>query len=111
MTATAGAPTRKIACRFGQHETASLERIDEEPAATSSWFNVAITTPLLERISGDELTIPWLRNAGRTCPSPSTRRRFIRHFGSERGWHIRFGRELNATDDKNAFHPAGRGLR
>ena len=109
MTATAGAPTRKIACRFGEHETASLERIDEEPAATSSWFNVAITTPLLERISGDELTIPWLETPKDLSVAEHAAALYP-PLGSERGWHIRFGRELNATDDKNAFHPAGQGL-
>ncbi|HEY2905700.1 MAG TPA: N-6 DNA methylase [Vicinamibacterales bacterium] len=109
VTATAGSPTRTIACRFGEHDPASLEQIGDEPAATSAWFKIAITAPLLERISGDELTIPWLEQP--TDLSISERAAALYPaLGSAAGWRARFGRELNATDDKDAFRPVGRGL-
>jgi hypothetical protein len=109
VTATAGSPTRTIACRFGEHDAASLEQIGDAPPATSAFFKIAITAPLLERISGDELTIPWLEHP--TDLSISERAAALYPtLGSEGGWHGRFGRELNATDDKDAFQPARQGL-
>jgi len=109
VTATAGSATRAIACRFGEHDPASLEQIGDEPAATSTWFRVGITSSLLERISGDELTIPWCEHPSDLSISERAAALY-EPLGSERGWRARFGRELNATDDNDAFVPAGEGL-
>src|SRR5436309_3543084 len=62
LTATAGAATRVMACRLGERDPAALEAIGDEPAETAAAFPVRVTPALLERISGNDLTIPDLRS-------------------------------------------------
>src|SRR5439155_2843565 len=50
LTATSGAPSGRIACRFGVAEAADLESIGEEPADIATWFPVRLAPALLERI-------------------------------------------------------------
>jgi hypothetical protein len=109
VTASRGAPTRTIACRLGERNPASLESIGDEPPASSPWFTVRVTPALLHRLSGDSLAIPDLRSpvdvtilerAATLFPS----------LGSREGWHARFGRDLNVTDDREHFGLPGRGL-
>jgi hypothetical protein len=109
LTATAGSPTRAIACRLGEHDPASLEEIGDGPAHTNPSFPIRITPALLERISGDELTIPDLRCAADLAIAERAAALFA-PLGSQAGWASRFGRELNATDDRQHFHEAGSGL-
>jgi N-6 DNA Methylase len=105
LTATAGAPTRTIACRLGEQDPAALERLDDERARS----DVPVTPAWLERVSGPGLTIPDLRTAidvqilDRACA-------LFLPLGDGRGWAARFGRELNATDDRDVFRPAEHGL-
>ena len=109
LTGSRGSPTRSIACRLGEREPASLETVGDEPADTSAWFPVRLTPALLERLSGDELAIPDIR-----APIDlSIVERAVSLFsplGSDAGWRARFGRELNATDDRAHFTSPGAGL-
>jgi hypothetical protein len=109
LTATAGSPTRTIACRLGEHDPAVLEGIGDEPADANPSFPLRITTALLERISGAELTIPDLRSAVDLAIAERAATLFA-PLGSHAGWAAHFGRELNATDDRAHFHDAGGGL-
>ncbi len=59
-----------------------LTRLSGEDDLAVPELTTARDVAIVERIAGD---IPWL--------------------GSERGWHVQFGRELNATDDRGAFAP------
>ncbi len=101
LTCTAGGPTTRIRCRFGVSDPAALERADEvadEP--------IVLTRALLARVSGaDDLGIPELASAAdlhlverisATVPPLS----------SASGWHVCFGRELNASDDRADFVPS-----
>jgi Eco57I restriction-modification methylase len=106
VTATRGTPTRSIACRLGELDPTVLESDEGGPPSRSNWFPVRITPALIRRLSGDSLAIPDLRapvdvaiveRAATLFPS----------IGSEAGWSARFGRELNATDDRRSFEPAG----
>jgi hypothetical protein len=109
VTASQGAPTRRIACRLGLDDPAELESIGEEPAESSPWFPIHLTPAVLARLSGDDLAIPHVR-------TPLDLRivdRAVALFpllGSAAGWSAEFGRELNASDDRDAFRPSGRGL-
>jgi Eco57I restriction-modification methylase len=109
LTAARGSPTRTISCRLGEDEPARLEPLDEEPADQSSWFTVRLSPELLARVSGDDLAIPQLRH-----PLDLTiLERAVTLFpplGSDAGWGIRFGRELNATDDRRHFQPRTAGV-
>jgi hypothetical protein len=109
LTATAGRPTRTIACRFGVDDPADLESVGEEPTATGPWFSVRLPSPLLERLSGDTLTIPWLRTPLDLAIAERAAALFP-PLGSDGGWSARFGRELNATEDREVFRDAGKGL-
>jgi len=109
VTASAGAPTRTIACRLGERDPAALETLGEEPADTSPWFPIRLTPALIRRLSGDDLVIPDLRTPLDLAIVERAAALFP-PLGSESGWSARFGRELNATDDREHFRPAGEGL-
>ena len=105
-TATKGAPTTSISCRLGESDLASLDASADQPPASSSWFRVHLTPAFLQRVSGDTLTIPEFRDA----TDLAIVERAVTLFpplGSDAGWAARFGRELNATDDRAHFGRSG----
>jgi hypothetical protein len=109
LTGSRGSPTRSIACRFGEREPASLETVGDEPAASSGWFPVHLTPTLLERLSGDQLVIPDIR-APIDLTIVERALSLFPQLGSDSGWRARFGRELNASDDRAYFTSPGAGL-
>jgi hypothetical protein len=108
VTGTAGPPTRAVACRFGERDVRLLDQIPDG-GTPSDAYPVLLQRSLLSRLSGEDLIIPELRSeldiriaekaAASACPL---------HSGE--GWGARFGRELNATDDRDAFGEPGNGL-
>jgi hypothetical protein len=109
LTAARGSPTRTISCRLGEQDPNCLEPLDEEPADQSPWFTVRLSQELLARLSGEDLAIPQLRHP----LDLMILERAVTLFpplGSEAGWGICFGRELNATDDRRYFRPRGAGI-
>src|SRR5262249_32855290 len=59
--------------------------------------------------SGDSLSVPHLRTTlDLTICEKATA--LFPPLGSDQGWRAQFGRELNATDDRDAFRASGRGL-
>jgi hypothetical protein len=109
LTATTGSPTSAIACRLGEREPAALEATGDERPATSSWFPVRLTPELIRRVSGDDLTIPDFRTATDVALADRAAAMFP-PIGGDGRWQARFGRELNATDDRPHFGPPGGGL-
>jgi hypothetical protein len=110
VTASAGLPTREIACRMGLDDLADLEAIGEQPADTSPWFPVRVTPALLEHVSGPGLAIPSIRTATDLAIAERAASLFP-PLGSRTGWAAVFGRELNATDDRAAFRASsGHGI-
>jgi len=109
VTASAGQPTRSIGCRLGERDPRALETLGEEPAHTSPWFPVRLTPALIGRLSGDDLAIPDLR-APVDLAIVERAASLFPPLGGESGWSAHFGRELNATDDREHFGPAGGGL-
>jgi hypothetical protein len=109
VTAARGAATRTIACRLGEQDPASLETVGEEPAATCPWFPIRLSPVFLKRISGVDLAIPDLRSVVDLAILERAATLFA-PLGNDRGWGASFGRELNATDDRDCFGPAGAGL-
>jgi Eco57I restriction-modification methylase len=109
LTGSSGAPTRSIACRLGERDPASLETLGDEPADSSPWFPVRLTPALLRRLSGDELAIPDIR-APIDLAIAERAASLFSPLGSDTGWRARFGRELNATDDRAHFTSPGAGL-
>jgi hypothetical protein len=109
LTGSRGSPTRSIACRLGERDPASLETVGDEPADTSAWFPVRLTPALLERLSGHELAIPDIRAPIDLAIVERAVSLFV-PLGGEAGWGARFGRELNASDDRADFTSPGGGL-
>src|SRR6185436_7651661 len=89
LTASRGRPTQNMACRFGLDDPADLESVGEEAAAAIPWFNVRLPSPLLEQLSGDDLTIPWFR-APMDLAIAQRAAALFPPLGSERGWSARF---------------------
>jgi Eco57I restriction-modification methylase len=107
LTASAGQPTTSVACRFGEHDPAVLERSFD--AAGDDRRPLHLTVSLIRALSGDTLAIPDLRSPLDVAILERTAALFPR-LESPEGWHVRFGRELNATEDRRHFCPAGHGL-
>jgi len=107
LTATAGTPTLELKCRFGVESTSALEAIGDEsgPAA----FPVQLSKATLDRLSGESLAIPHLRSSTDLVIAERAAVLF-QPLGSARGWNVRFGRELNATDDREAFRTGTPGM-
>jgi hypothetical protein len=104
VTCTRGRPTNAVACRFGLSSPAELDDGRHPPLLLSRRF--------IERVSGeDDLGVPEmaaemdLRIVERVSAN-------LPRLGNEDGWNARFGRELNASDDRASFQRArGAGAR
>jgi hypothetical protein len=110
FTASKGSPTHQIRCRFGIDDPAVLEQApDEGDRAESPVYPITLTPALIGRLSGEHRTIPELRTTADLALIEQVVDRFPR-LSDPGGWNARFGRELNATDDRRHFHQPGRGL-
>ena len=105
MTATTGSPTSALPLRSGLH---AAEQFDRLPESGGDPLAVTVTRDLLERASGDQLAVPDLPS---TLDATLFARLTLAHLpaSDERGWQLRFGRELNATDDRPNFTAAKQG--
>jgi hypothetical protein len=108
VTATTGSPTGSMACRLGESDPSVLDADDGGPPSTSAWFPVRMTPDLIRRLSGDSLAIPDLRTAVDVAIAERAASLFP-PLGSDASRSARFGRELNATDDRHAFEAPGAG--
>jgi hypothetical protein len=110
LTATNGSPTREFGCRLGESDPSVLETADiEGDGSSGGWFSVSLSPPLLERLSGAVLTVPDLRGPLDLSIAEHAAARFA-PLGSRGGWQVRFGRELNLTEDRPSLSTPGRGL-
>ncbi|HEY7191668.1 MAG TPA: N-6 DNA methylase [Vicinamibacterales bacterium] len=99
LTCTAGRPTSSIACRFGITRPEDLERDESDRPS------IALTRAFLARLSGDEdLGVPDLARPQDLAIIEKISATIPR-LGAEDGWHVHFGRELNASDDRDLFEP------
>ena len=106
MSATAGLTTNRIGCRFGAVDPGVLDRAAEPDGRD---FPVYLTPTLLERISGSDLIVPDLRSSVDVAIIERAATLFA-PIGSANGWAARFGRELNATEDRALFNSERRGV-
>ena len=106
MTATSGAPTTSIGCRLGERNPSVLETDEDDDGVVSSPRHPGAAS------SGCLVTNSRCLSSDRrsTSRSPSGSPRSFQPLGDPGGWGVRFGRELNATDDRHAFRTAGGGL-
>jgi Eco57I restriction-modification methylase len=97
LTCTTGHETTAIRCRFGLGRPEELET----PRAP-----LVLSRRLLARLSGDDdLGVPELVSDADLAivEAIST---YVPRLGAKEGWHAAFGRELNASDDRDSFAPS-----
>jgi hypothetical protein len=99
MTTTTADRTDALPCRFGLRQPELLDRVAERGVDEDA---ILLPRLLLERAGGPELTVPDVRC--REDVEILTQIVFsVPALGDARGWNVRFGRELNATDDRRHF--------
>jgi len=98
VTATRGERTITVPCRSGIRSASDLERIPD----LDDDHSVALPRSVVEQFSGDQFAIPEIRSRIDVGILGRTVFRFSA-LASAEGWRIRFGRELNATDDREHF--------
>jgi hypothetical protein len=103
LTATRGGSTSDLPLRAGGRSPVDLDDLpDEGPIGRG----VSVPVALVRRFSGAGLAVPELRSdADRSIVAAVLAR--VPPLGSDDGWHVTFGRELNATDDREHFGPSG----
>ncbi len=108
LTTTVGGETDRLRCRFGERSAAALDLLPDAGGGARE-FPIVLSSAALRRLGGPRLTIPELRSpldlaitekAAAGAPP----------LGHPDGWGARFGRELNATEDRRHFGPPGAGL-
>ena len=106
LAGSRGRPTTALPCRFGVRSSTELEQLPDDGPDDRA---VHLPRALLSRISGeDQIAVPELRTAADRDIVLSIASR-VPALGSDSGWRARFGRELNASDDKSHFaNAAGR---
>ena len=99
ITAVGSGSTSRIACRFGVDDLAHLAPIAPH---RREGFALTLSPSLLERLSGDGLAFPDLPHER---DAVLIERLASRHppLSSAGGWGVTFGRELNATDDRDCY--------
>lgn len=96
LSTTNAGCTETLRFRCGLTDPEALDRDDPNTPTLS------IARARLEAWSPDHLTIPEIPNAAALGINASIAER-VPALGDPSGWHVRFGRELNATDDRPHF--------
>jgi hypothetical protein len=107
LTSTSGLQTERIPCRFGVEEPEALDSIPDD-GNRADHYPVTLTPSLLARVSRN-LVIPRLRDGIDLRITERIADRLPR-LGDADGWGAKFGRELNATDDRRHFQKGSRGI-
>ena len=107
---TAGPQTSRIACQFGIDHPGELDTVpDAGDRSPRPSHPISVTPAFLAAIAGDNLAIPELRSEI-DLRILETVVHNIPRLDDSRGWDVRFGRELNATDDRASFHKGNGGM-
>ncbi len=105
VTGTRGGVTTRLPCRFGMRDATWLDSLpdaaSEEPVAARP---IVLSRTWLDAWDPTHLAIPEL-DSPEDLEILAHVAATVSPLGSERGWRVQFGRELNATDDKAHFEP------
>ena len=109
-TATNGMATSHIACRFGIDDATELERFPDSGQSPAGRPPAIVLTPaFISAFDSEKLAIPELRAEADLRILERIVYRIPR-LDDREGWGARFGRELNATDDRAHFQRRRAGL-
>ena len=104
MTTTRGGRSTALPLRCGLRKAAEFEALGDSGNDPSA---VVLSRDLLERMSGEQLAIPDIRSKADAALAARLTLGHPPASDVEAGWGLRFGRELNATDDKRYFASTG----
>jgi hypothetical protein len=105
LTGTTGQPTAAIACRFG---ISRPQQLDAPAGPSGTGAPIVLSRAFLARVSGNaDLGVPDLA-AREDLGILEKISAAVPCAGDEEGWALRFGRELNASDDRGSFAAATR---
>src|SRR5262249_61514115 len=96
-------------CGSGGPPPAALEGDGSDTDGRDNTDGLQLSRKLIEHLSGVDLAIPNLRTRLDLTILERAATLFA-PLGGPSGWNIRFGRELNATDDRDCLRPPGHGL-
>lgn len=106
LAGTAAGHTEALPMMDGGSDPAVLARLPDEPASTAGTLPlISVTRAFVARWDSEHLSLPALTSpaamaiAARALETPA--------LADPQGWGVTFGRELNATDDRPRFVPAG----
>ncbi|MCX6550915.1 MAG: N-6 DNA methylase, partial [Acidobacteria bacterium] len=102
LSASPGRPTGRIRATLGARSPDMLESFDRPPEGSNREDEVMLTPALLRRLSGPGLAFPYIRRHADLVMVERLAATFP-PLSDDRGWSARFGRELNATDDRECF--------
>lgn len=103
LTGTRGATTDRLHCRFGLRDAAWLDTLPDKAALDSPDARpIVLSRSVLEQWDPDHLAIPELESA-RDLDILMQVVETVPRLAAPAGWNVRFGRELNATDDRRYF--------
>jgi hypothetical protein len=103
LTGTRGGTSDTLPVRYGLHAPGVLDDVPDAGAIPGA---VHVPVPLVREFSGESLAVPEIASdADRSILAGILSR--VPLLCSEDGWGVRFGRELNATDDKPLFGSSG----
>jgi Eco57I restriction-modification methylase len=106
LTATRGGPTTTLCSRAGVRSPDTLDTIPD----IGDTGAISLPRSVIETLAGDQLAIPDVRTS--TDVSILSRAAFsFPALSAPDGWGVTFGRELNATDDREHFGEHGGGSR
>jgi hypothetical protein len=110
LTATPGSSTNQILCRFGIRHPETLDALpDASDCPPQPAPPIVLTAAFIRRLSGEDLAVPELRDSLDLQILERVAATFP-ELGSTAGWAARFGRELNASDDREHFEAGSEGL-
>jgi hypothetical protein len=102
LVAKVGGATREVRARFGVRAAAEIDDLParDDPAASS--YPIRLTPDRLAAVGGTTRRIPDARSA-QDLEVLDHLARMAPALGSPDGWGVRFGRELNATEDRDGL--------
>jgi Eco57I restriction-modification methylase len=99
LSASKTGPTTRLPCRFGIRSQVALDALPDSGTDSQS---VLLPRAVVERFDGTSLVIPELRTEV-DLQIVSQIAFEIPALGDSPGWNVHFGRELNATEDRQHF--------
>lgn len=99
--------TAQLRCRFGMTDPTRLDALpDHAEDDPPHWPAIRLDCDVLARLDPEHVTIPDVAGALDLAILLDISRR-VPKLSAASGWQVRFGRELNATDDRHHFVPIG----